>query len=326
MIAAIPYIEIPLKSVAEWIFQITGLWIATLDSIPLDPWALLVCTGFVVGLEVARARAIRLGLDVRDIVDGAVFIVLMGFAIAHVVTVVFYFPERLQIPQCTAGDSAACLEGVMSILRVWEGFSSTGGFIGAVIGAYVFYKMIRPRAALRHADVITYGFPFGWFFGRLGCSSVHDHVGSETTFPLAMDFDHGLKDFYWYAGDPAPWASGIRHELGIYEAAYMVLVCILFYALGRRDRPPGFFLAWFAIAYAPVRFVLDFLRNNDLSHQDARYLNLTPAQYGMVIMFFAGIYMLTRLDYAGFVPVDLTRAPAPAPAPAPEPEAPAEEP
>lgn len=318
MIAAIPFFQIPLKSVAEWVFQASGLWVAALDSIPLDPWALLVCIGFVVGLEVARARGIRLGLDVRDIVDGAVFIVLMGFAVAHVVTVVFYFPERMMLPECTAGDLSACTEGVMSILRVWEGFSSTGGFIGAVIGAFIFYKYIRPRPALRHADVITYGFPFGWFFGRLGCSSVHDHIGSETTFPLAMDFDRGLKDFVWYPGDPYPYASGIRHELGIYEASYMVLVMLLFYVLGRKDRPPGFFLALFAIAYAPVRFVLDFLRNNDLSHQDARYLQLTPAQYGMVVMFFAGIYMLSRLDYKGFTPVSLSSKP-----PAP-PEAPAE--
>lgn len=261
-------------------------------ELPLDPWAILVCLGFVVGLEIARARAIRFGLDVRDIVDGAVFTVLMGFVVAHIVTVVGYFPERMRIPECTAGDMDACYDGVMSILRVWDGFSSTGGFIGAVIGAWLFYNVIRPRAALRHADIITYGFPFGWFFGRLGCASVHDHIGRETTFPLAMNFDWGLRDFYWVAGDPQPYVSGIRHELGMYEAAYMLVVMGIFYALGRVDRPPGFFLAWFAILYAPVRFVLDFLRNNDLDHQDARYYALTPAQYGMIVMFIAGIAML----------------------------------
>lgn len=261
-------------------------------ELPLDPWAILVCLGFVVGLEVARARAIRFDLEVRDIVDGSVFIVLMGFLVAHIVTVVGYFPERLKLPACTAGDLGACWEGALSILRVWEGFSSTGGFIGAVLGAWLFYKVIRPRAALRHADIITYGFPFGWFFGRLGCASVHDHIGRETTFPLAMDFDHGLLDFTWIATDPNPWVDGIRHELGMYEAAYMVPVMALFWWLGREDRPPGFFLAWFAILYAPVRFVLDFLRNSDLEHQDARYLALTPAQYGMVVMFIAGLAML----------------------------------
>src|SRR5690606_40184668 len=66
---------------------------------------------FVVGLEVARHRGLKLGLDVRDIVDGAVFIVLMGFFIGHVFTVVAYYPERL------------VEDGIWSILRVWEGRS-----------------------------------------------------------------------------------------------------------------------------------------------------------------------------------------------------------
>jgi phosphatidylglycerol:prolipoprotein diacylglycerol transferase len=258
-----------------------GLSVYNLDvpgfgTLPLDPWATLVCIGFVVGLEIARYRAIRLGLDVRDIVDGAVFIVLSGFFWAHVVTVLFYFPERLQT------------DGIMSILRVWEGFSSTGGFLGAVIGAWLFYRVIRPRHALRHADVITFGFPFGWFFGRLGCAVVHDHVGAPTTFPLAMDFDHGFGPW----PDGSPHIDGIRHELGLYEAVLLIPLMVAFWRLGRRDRVPGFFLAVFAMYYGPVRFLLDFLRNHDLEHQDARYLGLTPAQYGMIAMFVAAALFL----------------------------------
>jgi phosphatidylglycerol---prolipoprotein diacylglyceryl transferase len=259
-----------------------GLSVYNLDvpgigSLPLDPWATLVCIGFVVGLEIARFRAIRLGLDVRDIVDGAVFIVLSGFFWAHVVTVLFYFPERLQT------------DGIMSILRVWEGFSSTGGFLGAVIGAWLFYRVIRPRGALRHADVIAFGFPFGWFFGRLGCGVVHDHVGALTTFPLAMNFDRGFEP-YW--ADGSPFIDGIRHELGLYEAALLIPLMIAFWRLGQRDRVPGFFLGVFALYYAPVRFLLDFLRNTDLEHQDARYLGMTPAQYGMIAMFVAAAAFL----------------------------------
>lgn len=292
MIAAIPFFELRVYNV-----DLPGG-----IPLPLDPWAILVCIGFVVGLELARHRGIRLGLDVRDVVDGAVFIVLSGFLWGHILTVLFYFPERLR-------DS-----GILALLRVWEGFSSMGGFVGAVIGAWMFYGWIRKRDILRHADVITYGFPFGWFFGRLGCGSVHDHIGKITTFPLAMDFDHGLSP--WFT-EGSGYAHGIRHELGLYEAAYMVLVMGLFYWLGRKDRPPGFFLATFALCYAPIRFVLDFLRNTDLQHQDARYFGLTPAQYGMVVMFGAALFLMSRLDWS-FVGVDLgkpaTRPSDPAPA------------
>jgi phosphatidylglycerol:prolipoprotein diacylglycerol transferase len=186
-------------------------------------------------------------------------------------------------------------EGILSILKVWEGFSSTGGFIGAVLGAWIFYTFLRKRPALRHADVICYGFPFGWFFGRLGCGVVHDHVGRLTTFPLAMDFDRGFGP--WRAG--STFIDGIRHELGLYEAVLMIPICALFLWWGKTDRPAGFFLGWFGVLYAPMRFVLDMLRNTDLDHQDARYLGLTPAQYGMIVLFLASAAFLARVNRRG---------------------------
>ncbi|MBX2801173.1 MAG: prolipoprotein diacylglyceryl transferase [Myxococcales bacterium] len=274
MFAAIPFFQL----------EVYNLHVPGVGVLPIDPWATLVCIGFVVGLEVARWRGIRLRLDTRDVVDGAVFTVVVGFVVAHIVTVLFYFPERLTE------------SGIWAILRVWEGFSSTGGFLGAVLGAWLFYTRIRPRGALRHADVICFGFPFGWFFGRMGCGVVHDHIGSVTSFPLAMNFDAGFGP--WVEG--AQYATGIRHELGLYEMMYMVPVAALFLYWGRSDRVPGFFLGWFGALYAPFRFLLDFLRNNDLSHQDARYLGLTPAQYGMVLLFGVSVWFLLRLDQQGW--------------------------
>ncbi len=279
MFAAIPFLSLPAYDI-----PVPGIGV-----LPLDPWALLVCTGFVVGLEIARARAIRLGLDVRDIVDGAVFIVLMGFLWGHIITVVAYYPERLKT------------DGIWSLLRVWEGFSSFGGFLGAVIGWALFYGVIRRRPALRMADVIVYGFPFGWFFGRLGCGVVHDHIGRLTTSPIGMDFDHGIPMFHG-TGDPYSAASGIRFELGLTEAAYMVGVAALWLYLGRKDRVPGFYLGLFAVVYAPVRFCMDFLRNNDLGHQDVRYYGLTPAQYGSIIMLTLGLAVLATRNWKGFKP------------------------
>jgi phosphatidylglycerol:prolipoprotein diacylglycerol transferase len=282
MLAAIPYFVLQV-----WNVQIPGL-----GTIPIDPWATLVCVGFVVGLEIARHRAIRLGLEVRDIVDGAVFTVLSGFFFGHVFTVLAYFPERLST------------DGVWALLKVWEGFSSFGGFIGAVIGASLFYGVFRRKGAWRHADVITFGFPFGWFFGRVGCGVVHDHVGARTSFPLAMDFDHGL----WGTGDPAAWADGVRHELGLYEAAFMLGICALWVVVGRRDRVPGFFLGLFGVTYAPVRFFLEFLRNQDLHFQDARYFGLTPGHYSAIAMFAGGALVLATRDWKGFRPWPMDRS------------------
>lgn len=232
-----------------------------IGPIPIDPWATLVCIGFLVGMEVARARAIRLGLDVRDVVDGLVFTVGSGFVVGHLVHVLAYHPERLRE------------EGLITLLRVWGGFSSMGGFLGAVVGSVVFYRLIRKRPFWLHADTIAYGFPFGWTLGRTGCALVHDHIGKPSRFFLAVDFPE----------------LGPRHDLGLYEALYTLGVAILFWRLGRRNRTPGFFTATWCLLYAPARFLLDFLRSTDLDFSDRRYAGLTPAQYGCILLFLAGL-------------------------------------
>ncbi|MEC8423213.1 MAG: hypothetical protein VX000_05510, partial [Myxococcota bacterium] len=64
-----------------------------------------------------------------------------------------------------------------------------------------------------------------------------------------------------------------------------------------RNKPvrPGFFTASFCVMYAPIRFILDFLRNGDLRGADVRWAGLTPAQWGMIGMFLAGAAMVVYL-------------------------------
>ncbi len=249
MLTVLPYFRVP---------------VFDLGPIPVDPWATLVCIGFILGMEVSRARGIRLGLDVRDVVDGSVFTVAMGFIVGHLVHVLGYHPDYISE------------KGPVVLLQVWGGFSSIGGFLGAVLGMVLFYKLLRPRPFWLHADTIMYGFPFGWFFGRLGCASVHDHIGQPSDFLLALDFPD----------------LGARHDLGLYEAMCLIPIMAAFFILGRKVRKPGFFTVLWCFTYAPARFLLDFLRSTDLASSDLRYLALTPAQYGCLVMILAGVLLV----------------------------------
>ncbi len=247
----IPYIQLP-------VYQ--------LGPIPIDPWGTLVCIGFILGLEMARARGMKTGLDVRDVVDGIVVTVLSGFVMGHLVHVLAYNPQKLQE------------EGVMALLRVWAGFSSFGGFIGAILGSAVFFRLVRKRSYLAHADAIMFGFPFGWIFGRLGCFSVHDHIGRPTDSFLGVQFP-----------------SGTRFDLGLLEALVAMVIAAVFLLLAKKPRPAGTFLATWGLIYAPARFGLDFLRNTDLKGADVRWAGLTPAQWGCILMFSGAVALLAYL-------------------------------
>jgi len=255
MLALIPYFTIP---------------IVEFGPIVLDSWAILVSLGFIFGLEVGRARGIRLGQDVRDIVDSALFIVGMGFVVGHFVHVLAYNPHQLEE------------QGIMALLKIWAGFSSYGGFLGALIGAVLFFKILRPRPFWAHADTVMFGFPFGWVLGRLGCFTAHDHIGSLSEFALAVDFP-----------------GGARHDLGLYEALWTMVIAAVFWRLRKTDVKPGFFVALWCAMYAPIRFTLDFFRNTDLGGADVRWLGLTPAQYGSLAMFLAGLGMVAWLRTGG---------------------------
>ena len=132
-----------------------------------------------------------------------------------------------------------------------------------------------------------FGFPLAQCFGRLGCFSVHDHIGEQTNFFLGVSFRAGQL-----TGD-VPGGS-VRHDLGLYEAIICLAVGITFFVLARAPRRAGFFIAMWCVIYAPLRFSLDFMRKSDLGqrYNDARYMGLTPAQYVTLAMVAVGLYLL----------------------------------
>ena len=219
-----------------------------------------------------RARAG--GIEIKDIVDGALFIVGMGFVFGHCVYVLAYHPELIDE------------HGWEIMARIWAGQSSNGGFLGAIIGTILWFRVIRPRPFWLHADTVAYGFPFGLCLGRVGCFTAHDHVGALSDFWLAVDFPAAAYGGYY---------GGARHDLGLYEAIYLAGMSAVFWALRSKNLRHSSFAILFCFLYAPVRFVLDFFRSTDLPNSDVRYSGLTPAQYGSMILLSAGIVLLLRL-------------------------------
>jgi phosphatidylglycerol:prolipoprotein diacylglycerol transferase len=116
------------------------------------------------------------------------------------------------------------------------------------------------------------GLAVGWFFGRLGCSIVHDHPGLPSDFILAVQYP-----------------TGPRHDLGFYEWLFTIGLIVLLLMLRRRGLPAGMLTGVVCVLYAPVRFMLDFLRVGD-----RLYYGFTPGQYLAVVMLIAGVAVLMR--------------------------------
>jgi phosphatidylglycerol:prolipoprotein diacylglycerol transferase len=229
------------------------------DGRSVAAFGVLVALGVACGILFAQRRARVLGISESGINVAMAWALVSGFAGSHLVVL--------------ATEPDAFAHGAWSVLEFWSGMSSFGGFFGALVGLAIHF---RRRGDWRvEADVLVQALVVGWVFGRLGCALVHDHVGTLSTFPLAVRFP-----------------DGPRHDLGLYELLYTVLVLLpAIVILNRRPRPPGTTIWVIALLYAPARFLGDFLRHTDLPTPDARYLGLTPAQYACLALATIGIVL-----------------------------------
>jgi len=256
-------------------------WLPFAGGQPIYMFGLLVAIGVIVGDSIVVKEGARRGLDPQDVKFLNVRIVFGGFVMAHLVSVIFYFPHRIR-------------ENPLVLLYIWSGLSSFGGFLGAAL-AFLYFTRKEKIPALPYADAVGLGLVVGWIFGRTGCFTAHDHPGRHTDFFLAVRYP-----------------DGPRHDLGFYELLFTIVMAVVLFLYARRPRVPGRVIGLFATMYGPVRFGLDFLRARDVPLPDERYAGLTPAQWACIACLATGVWLLTRKGEV--------LPPSPV-APAPEPQA-----
>jgi phosphatidylglycerol---prolipoprotein diacylglyceryl transferase len=236
---------------------------------PLHWFGLLVATGVLLGITLARRRAPRWEIDLTRLDSFIGWMLIAGFAGGHIFDEIFYHPEQI-------------VRKPLSLLNPLEGLSSYGGFLGALLGILLwkrFAKQGKGQPLLPYADLILSVFPIAWIFGRAGCSVAHDHPGKLASPSLLT----------------VAYPGGARYDLGVLEMFFAIALSLVVVLMWRRRWPVGTYVALTCLTYAPVRFFLDFLRITEGAEADRRYAGLTPAQWACVALFGFGVYLLARL-------------------------------
>jgi phosphatidylglycerol---prolipoprotein diacylglyceryl transferase len=243
-----------------------------LGPLTLQPFGILVATGVLLGAWMARRHAEKLGLDDDELRGLTAWVLVGGFVGAHVFDVLAYQWDKM-------------IEDPILLLKIWAGISSFGGFLGGILGYYIYGKRHK-LPMLAYGDTMIYGLVPGFTIGRIGCTIVHDHVGHATDFVLGIDYPRSFAAQFGYA------AATRMHNLGLYELIYLLPLCLVTLLVARKPRPYGFIAVVAATLYAPVRFALDFLR---FSQSDPRYFGLTFAQWMAILAMLAGVIGMIRL-------------------------------
>ncbi len=278
----IPYFE-PFKIPLPFEIPLVGA-----DAI--HGFGILVAIGFMSGTWLAGRHATRSGLDPELINRVIGWLVVGVFLGGHWGHLLLYYPDQL-------------IEDPTSLFRFTSGLSSFGGFVVSIgLGVWFFTRETRivrrenqkaraagtplktPVLIWGYADSMWYGFTLGWFFGRMGCFSAHDHAGNPTDFWLGV---YGMNPRIGCTIDVA------CHDLGLYEGIWSLAMLGLFVVLDRKARFPGFFVGTWLVSYGICRLAMDFFRYSGPGG-DTRYLGLTPAQYGSVIMVAIGLWIFAQ--------------------------------
>jgi phosphatidylglycerol:prolipoprotein diacylglycerol transferase len=244
-----------------------------IGPVPIHPFGLLVATGIIVGHRLAMKRAAILGLDLEKFEKLVFWTVLTGIVLSHMLDTIFYHPQVLR-------------DNPLELFMIHHGLSSFGGFFGAAIGYFV-YSRLHKVDVWRSADAIAYGLPVGWFFGRTGCTVVHDHPGRASNSFLAMHFPRRV-----FEGGVLP--EGNYFDLGLLELMCTPILIIAAFVVASRTKKPGAVIATITLLYPPIRFPLDYLRQPDPHGGDVRYFGFTPGQYACILCFLLGLYILRR--------------------------------
>jgi phosphatidylglycerol:prolipoprotein diacylglycerol transferase len=273
-----------------------------LGPVTLHPFGILVAIGVVLGTALAKRRARSLGLDQNGLMSFVTWMLVAGFIGGHVLDEIFYHPQEI-------------VEHPWSLLYLWAGLSSFGGFIGALIGAalWKFYdsktwldfgrgftlaRLVRrpkPLPILPFIDTVLAVFPCAWVFGRLGCTVVHDHPGLQTSPNMPLAVAYGPGPVHTYGLFELRFGNIPRYDLGLIEMLFSLVIAGAFALTWKKRLPVGAYAAALPLIYAPVRFALDYLRLQDAEGGDLRYAGLTPAQWACLAMFVAGLTLLARL-------------------------------
>lgn len=179
-------------------------------------------------------------------------------------------------------QGSALLQTPALLFSTASPLSSTGGFLGAGLVGALWIRRLRFGwgEGLALADVVARAFPFAWIVARAGCAIVHDHPGRLSRSLLSVQFP-----------------DGPRLDCGLLELLLTPLLIALTTTLPQRLASPpraGLLAGSMAVAYAALRFSLDFLRATDLPGADPRYATLTAAQWGAIPLLIAGLICFFR--------------------------------
>lgn len=163
----------------------------------------------------------------------------------------------------------------LEVLKIWEGgLASHGGAIGILVGMWLYCRKTK-ESWLWLFDRLVVVVPFASFMIRFGNLMNSEIVGKITDVPWGFKFLSNDEDKINFLSKNIP--IPVRHATQLYEALFYIVLFLLFYWLWkykRNDFGKGYMFGLFCILMFSFRFLMEFMKENQVSFEDALPINM----------------------------------------------------
>lgn len=177
----------------------------------------------------------------------------------------------------------------VKILYVWEGgLASHGGTIGIILAVILFSIITTKRSPLWTFDRLVVPIALTGGLIRLGNLMNSEIFGHATTLPWGFRFVRSAEWHRLYEGLPC-------HPTQIYEAlAYFALFGLLMWMYWKKnaEERPGLIFGTFLIGIFLPRFLIEFIKNDQVAFEATMTLNM--GQWLSVPFILIGVFFVLR--------------------------------
>jgi phosphatidylglycerol:prolipoprotein diacylglycerol transferase len=259
------------------------------DGIPVYGYGTMLFVGVFVAAWRAAKRGSRVGVDPDVIWDMAMWVFFLGIVGARLFYV-FQYHERV-----FGGKSGFDL--VKAFVNLPDGGLVLYGGVLMAVACFFVVCRIRKLNPLRMADVVMPSFFIGLAFGRFGCFLNGCCYGDVCELPWAVNFAQGSVPFQAMVNrgllDPAAATSMPLHPTQIYSSLNALVLAFLTASYFRVRHRDGSVFALGLIVYPLTRFVIEFLRSDELGQFET---TLTISQWVSLGLFCLGLLFLAWLS------------------------------
>lgn len=240
-------------------------------------YGVMMAVGLMAGLAswsfVGRKEGRSLNFS-SDLLFWIVIAAILGARLAYIVSEWDYFLDHPQ-----------------QLYRIDQGgLIYYGGLIAATAAVFLFAK-VKKQPVLALYDFVATSLPLAHAFGRIGCFLNGCCHGSPTSGLTGLRYPPG--SFAWTRHlserliDSDAQTSLAVHPVQLYEAALGFCVYGLLMVVHRKRKQPGVTTVAYLMAYAIVRFIIEFFRGDER----AMIMGMTIAQIVSLALLVSGILL-----------------------------------